>query len=172
MLCFWSCLSHISCSSFIVLVRNMVVTVGKISVVERWYKSEMERGTNRERTFTCNWRFRLTGKTPQGKDLQPEILPQWQSALKWGPRSNPSGHTGELPSPVLPGLSQSFPQVLNQWFRPWLNSSHTMASDIFEAFYPCLLWKQTVFEELPMWELCLSEYSMFCLYLNCCVTAR
>jgi len=56
-------------------------------------------------------------------DLWKEILPQWQSALKWGlgevePGSTPSGHTGELSSPVLPGLSWSFPHVLNQWFRP------------------------------------------------------
>jgi len=34
------------------------------------------------------------------RDLQKEILPQWQSALKWGlrevqPGSTPSGHTGE-----------------------------------------------------------------------------
>jgi len=28
-------------------------------------------------------RLRLTEKTPQGRDLQPDILPQWQSALKW-----------------------------------------------------------------------------------------
>ena len=27
-------------------------------------------------------RLRLTEKTSQGRDLQPEILPQWQSALK------------------------------------------------------------------------------------------
>ena len=79
------------------------------------------------------WRERLPGKTPQGKDLQPDILPQWQSVLKWGlrevqPGSTPSGHTAELPSPVLPGLTRSFPQVLNQWFRPWLNSSHTISS--------------------------------------------
>jgi len=33
------------------------------------------------------------------------------------PGSTPSGHTVELPSPVLPGLTWSFPQMLNQWFR-------------------------------------------------------
>jgi len=69
-------------------------------------------------------------KAPPRKDLQKEILPQWQSALKWGlrevqPGSTPSCHTAELPSPVLPGLTGSFPQVLNQWFRPWLSSYHT-----------------------------------------------
>jgi len=30
-----------------------------------------------------------------------------------------------LPSPVLPGLTGSFAQVLNQWFRPWPSSYHT-----------------------------------------------
>jgi len=30
----------------------------------------------------------------------------------------PSGLTGELPSPVFPGLTQFFSQVINQWFRP------------------------------------------------------
>lgn len=29
------------------------------------------------------------------------------------------------PSAALPGLTGSFPQVLNQWLRPGLNSSHT-----------------------------------------------
>jgi len=64
----------------------------------------------------------LQGKASPRRDLQEEILPQWQSALKWGlrevqPGSTPSGHTAELPSPVLPGLTRSFPQVLSQWFR-------------------------------------------------------
>ncbi len=48
-------------------------------------------------------------------DLQRESLPPWQSALKWGlrevqPGSTPSSHTGELPSPVLPGLTGPFPR--------------------------------------------------------------
>ena len=52
-------------------------------------------------------------------NLQKENLPQWQTALKWGlgevqPGSTPSGHTAELPSPVLPGLTQCSPQVINQ----------------------------------------------------------
>ena len=63
----------------------------------------------------------LQGKAPPKKDLQQENLPSWQSALKWGlrevqPGSTPSGHTAELPSPVLPGMTGSFPQVPNQWF--------------------------------------------------------
>jgi len=45
------------------------------------------------------------------------------AALKWGlrevqPGSIPSNCTAKLPSPVLPELTRSFPQVLNQWFRP------------------------------------------------------
>jgi len=56
-------------------------------------------------------------------NLQTEILPQWQSALKWGlaevqPGSTPSGHTAELPSPVLLQLTQCLPQVVNQRLRP------------------------------------------------------
>jgi len=44
------------------------------------------------------------------KNIQKDVLPQWQSALKWGlgevePGSTPSSHTGELPSPVLPWLT-------------------------------------------------------------------
>jgi len=50
-------------------------------------------------------------KTPQRRDLQKEILPQWQSALKWGLGEVQPGSTGELPSPVLPRLTQSLPQV-------------------------------------------------------------
>jgi len=63
-----------------------------------------------------------TQKNSEGSYLQEEILPQWQSALKWGlgevqPGSTPSDHTAELPSPVLPGLTQCPPQVINQSSR-------------------------------------------------------
>ena len=133
--------------------------------MERWCKSEMIKGTNRERMLTQ--RSRLTGKTPQEKDLPPEI-PQCQSTSKWGlrevqPGSTPSGHTAELPSPVLPGLTRSFPQVLNQCFRQWLNSSLTAClhfspsttaplskqnfitpryKSFLQLFTVCLLWYQ------------------------------
>ena len=45
-------------------------------------------------------------KNSTKSNLQEDILPQWQSALKWDlgemePGSTPSGHTAELPSPVL-----------------------------------------------------------------------
>ena len=36
-----------------------------------------------------------------------------------------SNHAGEWLPPVLPGLALPLHQVLNHWFRPWLNSSHT-----------------------------------------------
>jgi len=60
---------------------------------------------------------KLTAENSKGKDPQKEILPQWQSALKWGlgemqPGSTPSGRTGELPSPVLPWLTQGLPQMI------------------------------------------------------------
>ena len=69
-------------------------------------------------------------RNSKGNNLQKEILPQQQSALKWSlgevqPGSTPSGHTAELPSPVLPRLTQCSPQVIYQWFRPSFNSSHT-----------------------------------------------
>ena len=50
--------------------------------------------------------------------------------------SMPSSHTGELPSSVLPRLSQCLPQVVNQRFRPWFNSSHTQP----KAFYDSVIW--------------------------------
>jgi len=58
----------------------------------------------------------------KGSDLQEETLPEWQSALKWSlgevePGSTPSGHTGELPSPVLPWLTQCLPQLVNRRLR-------------------------------------------------------
>ena len=92
-----------------------------------WYKSAIKEG--KKIAYPYQKIPGSQGKAPLERNLQ-EILPQWQPALKWGqrevqPGSTPSGHTAELPSPVLPGLTQSFPQVINQWFRPWLNSSHT-----------------------------------------------
>ena len=62
-------------------------------------------------------------KNSKESNLQKEILPQWQSTFKWGLGevqlgSTPSAHTGELPSPVLPQLTQCLSQVIDQWFRP------------------------------------------------------
>ena len=106
--------------------------------MEWWYRRYNDKGTNmmvkcfkeKGKVLTHLWRSRSTGKTPPRRDLQPEILPQGQSVLKWGlrevqPGSTLSDCTAELPSPVLPGLTGSFPQVLHQWFRPGLNSYHT-----------------------------------------------
>jgi len=64
----------------------------------------------------------LQGKLHKEGISNQRTFPSGGSALKWGlrevqPGSIPSDHT-ELPSPVLPGLTRSFPQVLNQWFRP------------------------------------------------------
>ena len=85
------------------------------STKERYYKEK-------EKCSPISEDLGFAIETPQRRDLQPEILPQWQSALKLGlrevqPGSTPSGHTAELPSPVLPGLTGSFPQVLSQCFR-------------------------------------------------------
>ena len=115
------------------------VTIRKVITVEGWYGSVEAKGlawmewryNSKDKVLTHLWRSRLTEKTPQGRDLQPETLPQWQSVFKWDPReaqpgSTPSYHTGELSSPVLPGLTRPFPQVLIQWFRPGLSSYHTV----------------------------------------------
>ena len=40
-------------------------------------------------------------------------------------------------SPVLPGLTGSFLQVLSQWLRPWLNSSHTASKHRKITFFIC-----------------------------------
>lgn len=50
------------------------------------------------------------------------------------PGSTPSGCTGELPSPGLPGLTGSFPQVLNQWFQLGLKSSHVVPNDSIKLY--------------------------------------
>mgnify|MGYP001857233403 CR=1 FL=1 len=61
-------------------------------------------------------------KNSKGSNLQKETLPQGQSDLKWclgevQQGTTTSGHTGELPSPVLLQLTQCLPQMINQWFR-------------------------------------------------------
>ena len=97
------------------------VTVRKISTMEWCYRRCNDKGTSaiekrykeKGKVLTCLWRSRLVRKTPHRRDHQPENLPEHQSALKWGQRevqsgSTPSGHTAELPSPVLPGLTGSF----------------------------------------------------------------
>ena len=77
----------------------------------------------KEEKLTHIQESRLVAENSKRSHLQKEILPYLQSALKWSlgevyPGSTPSGHTAELPPPVLPGLTQSLPQVINQWFRP------------------------------------------------------
>jgi len=89
----------------------------RISTTEKCYKGR------KEDYLPISEGSRLAGESStKEEDLQKEIFPQWQSALKWGlrevqPDSPSSSCTAELPSPVLPGLTRSFPQVLNQWFR-------------------------------------------------------
>ena len=61
-------------------------------------------------------------KNSRGRNLQEDILPQLQSALKWGlgeveTDSTPSCFF-ELLSPVLPQLTHCLPQVINQLFTP------------------------------------------------------
>ena len=99
------------------------VKIRKINAIEGQYRSKTVKGPARRRRYfkgkvnvlTCLWKHRLAGETPQGRDFQPKALPEWQSALKWGirqvePGSIPSSHTGELPSPVLPGWLGPFPR--------------------------------------------------------------
>ena len=113
------------------------VTIRKINTLEWCYRRCNDKGTSatekcykeKGKVLTCLWRSRLVRKTPHRRDHQPENLLEQQSALKWGQReaqsgSTPSGHTAELPSPVFPGLTRSFPQVLTQWFGPG-SSYHT-----------------------------------------------
>lgn len=120
--------------------KLQAVTIWKINMVEGQHRSAAAKHltqmilcyNGKEDVLTCLQRSTLTGKTPQRRDLQSETLPEWQSALKWGlrevqPGSTLSSHTGELPSPVLPGLTGSFSQLLNQWLRLWLNSYYTQA---------------------------------------------
>jgi len=117
--------SYFNISSLVAVIWSYKVLQSKRSTQwEGWYRNIT---TNRltqmvwcykgeQKVLTCLWRSKLTRKTPQGSDLQPEILPQWQSALKWGlrgvePGSTHSGSTGELPSSVLPGLAGSLLQL-------------------------------------------------------------
>ena len=76
------------------------------------------------------WKTKTKRMNITHREIKRTNLPQQQSALKWGlrklqPGFTPSSHTGKLPSPVLPWLTQCLPQVINQWFRLWFNSSHT-----------------------------------------------
>ena len=68
-------------------------------------------------------------------------LPEWQSALKWGLRGAARIHS--FPSHRWTALTcapRSFPQVITQWFRPWLNSSHTL-SFCFFFYLQATIWK-------------------------------
>uniref|UniRef100_A0A803Y4Y7 KRAB domain-containing protein n=1 Tax=Meleagris gallopavo TaxID=9103 RepID=A0A803Y4Y7_MELGA len=51
-------------------------------------------------------------RDPSPVAVSPEMGPKWCAA-----RPSPSSCTAELPSPVLPWLTWSLLQVLNQWFR-------------------------------------------------------
>ena len=56
------------------------------------------------------------------------------SSERGAARLQPFRHTAELPSPVLPGLSSSFLQVLHQCFRLGLNRSHAYMKDFLFFF--------------------------------------
>lgn len=90
----------------------------KINAVEGQHRNATTKGpvrigryfTRKVKVLTHLRRSKLTGKIPQGRDLQPKILLEQQSALKYGlrevqPGSTAPGHTAELPSLVLPCLT-------------------------------------------------------------------
>jgi len=75
-------------------------------------------------------------KGSQGSDLQIEILPPWESALKWGlggvqPGSTPSGHSGEIAFTCAPAADSVLASGGQSRFRPGFNCSHkdTLSSD-------------------------------------------
>ena len=106
-----------------------ITTTGAMTEGPTWQKGTIKEGKKVVHPYQKI--LGLQGKASARRELQKKILPQGQSAPKWGlkevqPGSTPSGHTVELPSPVHPGLTKSFPQVLNQWFRLSLSSYHTI----------------------------------------------
>ena len=75
-------------SAQLLLTRNLDelgmlhVTVRKISTVERQYRSGMAKGQTGKECSLISEALGSQGKTQQGRDIQPEILLQWQSAFK------------------------------------------------------------------------------------------
>jgi len=67
---------------FTLLINFESVTVRKISALERQCRSGTEKGQAGKEPSPVSEDPRLQGKTPQGRNLQSQILPQWQSALK------------------------------------------------------------------------------------------
>ena len=54
----------------------------KIAAMEKQYRNGMSKGQTENECSLPHKGLGPQGKTPQGRDLQPEILPHWQSALK------------------------------------------------------------------------------------------
>ena len=98
-------------------------------------------------------------KGSKRSDLQIEILPPWESALKWGlgglqPGSTPSGHSGEIAFTCAPAADsalasggQSEVQAVIQQFP------YTLLWDLFQYLHVLLVLScpklNTVFEVRP-----------------------
>ena len=80
--------------------------------------------------LTCIQIPRLRGKNSTREESLTRDH-QWGSSFKWGSkrgaaRLHPFWSHSWIAFTCAPRADQSFPQMLNQWFRPWLNSSHTV----------------------------------------------
>jgi len=89
----------------------------------------------------------LTVLTPQERDFQPEILLEWQSALKCGLGGVEPGssHTGELPSLVLPWptsvLDSGDQSVVKAMIQQFPYTYEKSKPSLFSIFFPLVFPK-------------------------------
>jgi len=101
---------------------------------------------NENKELTC---VLGTQKGSKRSDLQIETLPPWESAFKWG-LGLPVTQV-RLCSPVPLQLTQRSPQVVNQRFRPWFNSSHTTGTGCLGMRWSHHPWRCSRTVDIWLW---------------------
>jgi len=110
----------------------------------------------------------LEGKASPRRDLQKEILPQRQSALKWGLRGAARLHPFWSHNWMAFTCAPRADWVLSphdQWFRPWLNSYHT-------GINQCMTFNATLWLQKDPSDLTLRKHLPVALGAIVCKTPR
>ena len=117
---------------------NLGATIRKINAVEWWYRGVVTKGLvqmercykGKGKVLTHVWRSRLTGENSTTeesptRDPSPVAVSPSMRPKRGAARLHPLQSHSWIALTCAPRAGPSSPQVLNQWFRPWLNSYHT-----------------------------------------------
>jgi len=125
-------------------------TIRKINAVEAQHRNTIAKGLvqmewhYKGKVLTCLWRSTLTGKAPQRRDLQPQILPQrgvspWMRSKRYAARLHPFLTHSWIAFTCAPRADQSFPRCsISGWGRDSAVPKQVVKMELRHQWHQCL----------------------------------